>query len=57
MIRQVPAGKYTYEVSYLGFQKKTGTIVVDRVIDTLLIRMVPLSLGLDEIVVTAQEQK
>lgn len=23
MIRQVPAGKYTYEVSYLGFQKKT----------------------------------
>lgn len=57
VIRQVPAGKYTYEISYLGFKKQTGVLTVDKNIDTLLVRMIPLSLGLDEIVVTAQEQK
>lgn len=57
VIRQVPAGKYAYEISYLGFKKQTGVLTVDKNIDTLLVRMVPLSLGLDEIVVTARSKK
>lgn len=57
VIPAIKAGKYVYEVSYLGYQKYVDTLIVRKNINNLVIKMDPLSLGLNEVVVTAQEQK
>ncbi len=54
---KLPKGEYQYEVSYLGYQTKTGVLRVDsRNVSNFIVRMSPSSLGLDEVVVTAQEK-
>lgn len=51
-------GKYTYEVTYLGFEPVTGEFEIKNAdISDFIITMAPLSLSLKEIVVTAQEGK
>ncbi len=56
-IPNVKRGSYTYEASYLGFDKQKGSITIDGDVDNLVIQLKPLGLGLQEVVVTAQEEK
>ena len=51
----VPRGKYTLEISYVGFEKYQTTVEVDRDLDLKAV-MTPSSLALKEVVVTAQRK-
>ena len=50
-------GTYKYEISYLGFETRTGEITVNRDITDLNFVLRPEGLGLEEVVVTAEESK
>lgn len=50
-------GTYKYEITYLGFETVVGEVNVNKNITDFKIVMRPMGLGLDEIVVTAEEQK
>ncbi|MDE5810528.1 MAG: carboxypeptidase-like regulatory domain-containing protein, partial [Muribaculaceae bacterium] len=51
-------GKYQYEISYLGYETAKGEFVVKKGENIKLkVVMKPLSLALNEVVVTAQESK
>lgn len=50
-------GTYKYEITYLGFETVVGEVNVNKNISDFKIVMRPMGLGLDEIVVTAEEQK
>ena len=54
-IRNIPQGQYTLEVSYVGYEKYTTTLQVNRDL-SLLIQLTPTSLSLKEVVVTAQQK-
>jgi len=53
----LPAGTYKYEISYLGFETRTGEIEVNRDIPDFNFVLRPEGLGLEEVVVTAEESK
>ena len=50
-------GTYKYEITYLGFETVVGEVNVNKNITDFKIVMRPMGLGLEEIVVTAEEQK
>ncbi len=50
-------GEYRYEVKVLGFQKYEGKVVVGKDNKPLTIKLQPMNLALDEVVVTAEAQK
>lgn len=54
-IHNVPYGTYTIEISYVGFEKYTTTILVNKNLN-LNIQLTPTSLALKEVVVTAQQK-
>lgn len=54
---KLQSGTYKYEVSYLGFEKMQGEITVNKDITDFNFKMMPSGLGLQEVVVTAEEQK
>ncbi len=56
-IPQLRAGTYNFEVSYVGYQKYTGTVTIGSDYKPITIKLSPLSLELEEVVVTAKEQK
>lgn len=56
-ITALKQGIYKYEISYLGFETVVGEVNVTKNISDFKIIMRPMGLGLDEIVVTAEEQK
>lgn len=56
IIKGLRPGRYTYEVSYLGFETATGEFEIKNSnVTNLTIKMSPLTLALKEVVVTAQE--
>ena len=50
-------GTYKYEITYLGFETVVGEIKISKNITDFKIVMRPMGLGLEEIVVTAEEHK
>lgn len=52
-INNLKGGDYTYTVSSLGFKEVTGLVHIDRNIENKVIKMSSLSIGLEEVVVTA----
>ena len=56
-ITALKQGKYKYEISYLGFETVVGEVNVTKNISDFKIIMRPMGLGLEEIVVTAEEHK
>lgn len=53
-LERLKGGEITYHVSFLGFSAVERRIVLDADIKDLQIALAPLSLGLEEVVVTAQ---
>jgi outer membrane receptor protein involved in Fe transport len=56
-IPKLKAGRYGYEVSYLGYRKYTGTITLGEKTASVTIRLEAQSLALAEVTVTAKESK
>ena len=54
-IHHVPYGTYTIEISYVGFEKFTTTVRVNKDLN-LNVLLTPTSLALKEVVVTAQQK-
>lgn len=54
LLKNVPAGKYTLNISYIGFEPIHRSIEVNQDLD-LIIRMKPSSLALKEVVVVAKQ--
>ena len=54
-IHNVPYGNYTIEISYVGFEKFTTTVLVNKNLN-LNILLTPTSLALKEVVVTAKQK-
>ncbi|MBQ2224765.1 MAG: carboxypeptidase-like regulatory domain-containing protein, partial [Prevotella sp.] len=54
-IHNVPYGNYTIEISYVGFEKFTTTVLVNKNLN-LSIQLTPTSLALKEVVVTAKQK-
>jgi hypothetical protein len=54
-IHNVPYGNYTIEISYVGFEKFTTTVLVNKNLN-LNIQLTPTSLALKEVVVTAKQK-
>jgi outer membrane receptor protein involved in Fe transport len=57
LIPKLKAGKYAYEVSYLGYRKYAGTIALDERTGSVTVRLEAQSLALAEVMVTAKEGK
>ncbi len=55
MFKNVPEGKYSLEITYVGFEKYLTTLQVDRDLD-LQVQLTPTSLALQEVVVTARQK-
>jgi len=56
-ISGIKNGTYTYEISLLGYQKETGKVTIKDENTLLSIKLNPLSLALNDVVVTAQLRK
>lgn len=56
-IGSLKQGTYKYEISYLGYETVVGEISVNKDIKDFKIVMRPMGLGLEEVVVTAEEHK
>ncbi len=54
-LRQVPAGVYTYRVSYVGYETATGTFTVKTGREVLNVRLHELGLQLQNVTVTAKQ--
>lgn len=56
-IGSLKQGTYKYEISYLGYETVVGEVNVNKDIKDFKIVMRPMGLGLEEVVVTAEEHK
>ena len=55
LLKNVPAGTYTYRVSFIGYETATGTFVVKTGNETLNVRLNELGLQLQNVTVTAKQ--
>ena len=55
LLRNVPAGRYNYRVSFVGYETATGQFVVKTGKEVLNVRLQELGLQLKDVVVTAKQ--
>ena len=56
-IPRVPRGTYQWRVTYVGFETASGTIKIETGRERLNVRLKELSLGLEQVTVTAKQQQ
>jgi len=56
-IPRVPRGTYQWRVTYVGYEPATGTIKIETGRERLNVRLKELSLGLEQVTVTARQQQ